>query len=126
MVRHGSALAYREYSTASYADGEVAIEAEHLGLWRGDFVPSWDWRRGERPAQPAGCRIKGNISNDGERIYHVPGRPGTTGRRLAQKGERWWRRRGRPAGDIRGSEDLRPRRAMFIFGYPDGKSLMIG
>ena len=58
---------------------EQAAKAARRGLWRGEFVPLWDWRRGKRlagaaPAASAGeCRIKGNISRNGTRIDHVPG-----------------------------------------------------
>ena len=43
------------------------------------------------PTQSAGCRIKGNISSKGERIYHVPGGKwyDKTGIDVS-KGERWF------------------------------------
>ena len=47
VVRQGHALAYRTYSTA-YVDAENETEAEWLGIWAGEFVPPWAWRRGER------------------------------------------------------------------------------
>ena len=86
MVSQGWALAYRRYSQA-YVDEEADAKAARRGVWRGDFVPPWDWRRGMRlptletnRATPRAanrgnsrCRIKGNISRDGTRIYHVPG-----------------------------------------------------
>ena len=37
----------------------------------------WEWRRGKRIVANDNavgqCRIKGNISRSGERIYHIPG-----------------------------------------------------
>ena len=71
-------LAYRKYSTACVADEEVARKAG-AGIWRGQFVPPWEWRRGKRLATtsataPDDCRIKSNISRRGERIYCLPGR----------------------------------------------------
>ena len=92
MVREGWAMAYRRYSSA-YVGEEAAAKAAKRGLWRGKFVPPWDWRRGDRlksasrdrvkatrdaPRVAArdrgGCNIKGNIShNSGKRIYHMPG-----------------------------------------------------
>ena len=102
LVNAGWALAYRHYSTA-YVDQEAAAKATRRGMWRGKFVPPWDWRRGDRletatrdaPRVPAGerlttttrdpprvsaverrrdCNIKGNVSyNNGKRIYHMPG-----------------------------------------------------
>ena len=47
VVRQGHALAYRTYSTA-YIDAENKAEAEGLGIWAGEFVSPWAWRRGER------------------------------------------------------------------------------
>ena len=116
MVSEGWALAYRRYSEA-YVDEEARAQAARAGVWRGDFVPPWDWRRGKRlpvpdrdtrrgtgkdeaPKRPApraeshdsgGCRIKGNISRSGERIYHVPGGYYYDRTRIdPSKGERWF------------------------------------
>ena len=87
MVAQGLALAYRQFSD-DYVTEESDAQDAHLGMWRGEFVAPWDWRRGDRlavapanvePARPANdntaglCQIKGNISSRGERIYHVPG-----------------------------------------------------
>ncbi|MCH8110767.1 MAG: thermonuclease family protein, partial [Proteobacteria bacterium] len=69
MVAQGWALAYRQFSGDYVAQEGEAREA-HLGMWRGDFVPAWEWRRGGRlAATPANdnavgqCLIKGNISS---------------------------------------------------------------
>ena len=115
MVSQGLALAYRRYSMA-YVGQERAAKAARRGLWRGEFVAPWYWRKGKRlssapavaPAAQAGeCRIKGNISRSGTRIYHVPGGGHYARTRIsASKGERWfcseaearvagWRRSGR-------------------------------
>ena len=93
LVREGWAMAYRRYSSA-YAGEEASAKAAKRGVWRGEFVPPWDWRRGDRlksasrdrrakatrdaprvAARDRGnCNIKGNIShNSGKRIYHMPG-----------------------------------------------------
>ena len=115
MVSEGWALAYRRYSEA-YVDEEAEAKAARLGVWRGEFVPPWDWRRGKRlplvsgdtrrnagqamaPNRTAprvrsrisgGCRIKGNISRNG-RIYHVPGGYYYERTRIdMSKGERWF------------------------------------
>ena len=93
LVREGWAMAYRRYSSA-YAGEEASAKAAKRGVWRGEFVPPWDWRRGDRlksasrgdrvkatrdasrvAARDRGnCNIKGNIShNGGKRIYHMPG-----------------------------------------------------
>jgi endonuclease YncB( thermonuclease family) len=75
MVHTGWALAYRRYSTDYVGTEDKAREAKR-GMWKGKFVPPWEWRRGKRRASstnPNDCRIKGNISRRGEHIYHVPG-----------------------------------------------------
>ena len=119
MVSQGWALAYRRYSRA-YVVEEGSAKKAGLGLWRGEFVPPWDWRRGVRlpassrdirrdeprdPArvtgrgadravkgEPGGCRIKGNVSyNRGKRIYHMPGDRDYARTRIdPSRGERWF------------------------------------
>ncbi len=98
MVANGWALAYRRY-TLDYVDQELAAQAARRGIWRGEFVAPWEWRRGRRLASsgedaarpPTECRIKGNISRRGERIYHVPGGRYYARTRIdAGKGERWF------------------------------------
>jgi hypothetical protein len=66
LVSEGWALAYRRYST-EYVAHEVAAQGARRGMWRGEFVPPWEWRQGERlnvrtADQRGDCRIKGNIS----------------------------------------------------------------
>jgi len=112
MVLSGMALAYRKYSD-DYIGQEASAQAARRGLWAGQFVPPWEWRRGKRLASETtdndnaeGCRIKGNIGSKGDRIYHMLG-----GRWYdktvitASKGERWFCSEGeaksagwRPAG----------------------------
>ena len=114
MVSEGWALAYRRYSRAYVAE-ESSAKAARLGVWRGDFVTPWDWRRGERlpsasrdtrkdvprvigsvtrrgTAGSGGCRIKGNVSyNRGMRIYHVPGDRDYERTKISlTRGERWF------------------------------------
>lgn len=99
MVSRGFALAYRRYSR-DYVGEEASARDARVGMWRGDFVPPWDWRRGERLAgsRPApkstarsGCRIKGNIGRNGGRIYHVPGGQYYDRTRIdPSRGERWF------------------------------------
>ena len=43
MVRQGWALAYRRYSM-DCVDDENAAKVARKGLWRGEFVPPWEWR----------------------------------------------------------------------------------
>ena len=47
LVRQGHALAYRRYST-QYVPEEDQAKAAQAGLWEGEFMPPWDWRRGAR------------------------------------------------------------------------------
>ena len=47
LVSQGHALAYRKYST-QYVPQEDQARAARTGLWAGEFVPPWDWRRGAR------------------------------------------------------------------------------
>ena len=104
MVGQGLALAYRRYAR-DYVDEEAGARSARRGLWRGNFVAPWDWRRGERlegtaprSVQDSGsssgtgnCRIKGNVSRSGERIYHVPGAQHYERTRISPaKGERWF------------------------------------
>ena len=106
LVGQGWALAYRRYSQA-YVNEEASARAGRRGIWRGEFVPPWDWRAGVRlrsSRQSTGrdtgletghgtgrCRIKGNIGRDGARIYHVPGGRYYERTRISpSKGERWF------------------------------------
>lgn len=86
MVAQGLAVAYRRYSTM-YADEEARAKAARIGIWQGDFIAPEQWRQGARLAAEGtgsptvllrdtgngNCAIKGNISQRGERIYHLPG-----------------------------------------------------
>ena len=47
LVRQGWALAYRRYSTM-YVPEETQAKAAGVGMWAGDFVAPWKWRRGAR------------------------------------------------------------------------------
>ena len=99
MVSRGLALAYQRYSR-DYVGEEASAYDAGLGMWRGNFVPPWDWQRGERlagsrhaPKSAVGsvCRIKGDISRDWSRIYHVAGRQFYERHRIdTSRGERWF------------------------------------
>lgn len=98
LVTEGWALAYRRYSD-DYVEEEAHAQAAGRGIWRGEFVPPWKWRRGERLAGTAketsepdpACRIKGNIGRNGERIYHLPGGQSYERTRInPSRGERWF------------------------------------
>ncbi len=50
LVTSGLALAYRRYSTA-YVSHEDAARVAKAGMWRGEFVPPWEWRKQKRGQQ---------------------------------------------------------------------------
>ncbi len=106
LVSEGWALAYRWYST-DYVDKQATARTAQRGVWRGRFVEPWNWREGvrlnsrrapvqqnrDRTVRPGAsrCRIKGNISRKGARIYHVPGGRYYEGTRISpSRGERWF------------------------------------
>jgi len=78
LVSQGLAVAYRRYSH-DYVGQENDAKGASVGLWSGEFIMPWNWRRGTRLAteqasvSPGDCVIKGNISSKGARTYHVPG-----------------------------------------------------
>ena len=94
LVKDGWALAYRQYSS-DYASTEDQAKRENIGLWQGEFVEPWNWRRGERledvkVQKDSNCLIKGNISSSGK-IYHLPSSPWYTRTKInTSKGERWF------------------------------------
>ena len=96
LVREGNAWAYRRYlEDSAVLDDERAARVAERGLWaQSDPVAPWDWRRSRRSSSSArsdDCRIKGNISRRGDRIYHLPGDPDYARTRIAPgRGERWF------------------------------------
>ncbi len=74
LVRSGIVLAYRRYST-DYVGDERAAAADRRGMHSGNLQTPAAYRHRPAPGLSSedGCRIKGNISSSGERIYHVPG-----------------------------------------------------
>ncbi len=47
LAANGWALAYRRYSF-DYVDEEADARAARRGIWAGEFVKPWEWRRGKR------------------------------------------------------------------------------
>jgi endonuclease YncB( thermonuclease family) len=45
MVEAGYALAYRQYGGKLYDGQEAAAKEAKRGLWAGEFMPPWEWRR---------------------------------------------------------------------------------
>lgn len=97
MVSTGWALAYRQYSK-TYVPAEEDAQRQKAGIWAGEFVAPWNWRRGERlevistsTGTSTECQIKGNISSNGRRIFHIPGQQHYDRTRIDKsKGERWF------------------------------------
>lgn len=99
LVEQGYALAYRHYSR-DYVDAEQVARDAGRGVWAGTFDAPWKHRhssaRSRQPvaqaAEPSGdCRIKGNVSGSGERIYHVPGQRHYADTRIdTARGERYF------------------------------------
>ena len=82
LVDQGWALAYRRYSR-SYVNEESSARAARRGIWRGEFVAPWDWRRGRAPVEfpsggaPEGGTYFGQLQDQGEhqlqqRQTHLP------------------------------------------------------
>lgn len=100
MVRSGWAVAYREYATA-YVGAEQQAKAGKRNLWQGAFQMPADYRRAQRAvhagatgtarAPTGGCRIKGNISSAGAKIFHMPGQRDYAQTRIQpESGERYF------------------------------------
>lgn len=102
MVAEGQAVAYRHYST-DYVPQEQRAKASKRGIWNEEFVFPWDWRHAnEKTVAPSSsarpnkdlsgqCLIKGNINQNGVRIYHVPGGEFYSRTMINEaKGERWF------------------------------------
>ncbi len=94
MVAQGWAVAYY-LSSYEYSRAEHRAESARRGIWAGEFMKPWEWRRGKRLAAndntPGQCRIKGNINRKGERIYYLPGGKWYDRTRIdPAKGERWF------------------------------------
>jgi endonuclease YncB( thermonuclease family) len=102
LVQAGLAFAAPQYSDAYLRDQAAALRAKAGLIGTGVQSPA-DFRASKRAAEqswgarvtqasaPEGCVIKGNISRDGERIYHVPGQEWYGPTRINEaKGERWF------------------------------------
>ncbi len=50
IVYEGLGLAYRKYSKQYVPEEDKARQAGR-GMWAGEFVPPWDWRKGKRLKQ---------------------------------------------------------------------------
>jgi endonuclease YncB( thermonuclease family) len=98
LVAEGLATAYRRYST-DYVALETAARRADRGLWAMQAQSPEAFRHAAPVAPPkapvvaasGNCRIKGNISAKGERIYHLPGQRHYDDTRITTgNGERWF------------------------------------
>jgi len=95
LVEEGLAWAFVRY-TDDFAEHEAKARAASLGIWQGEAEAPWDyranlWERAAEAAPRPGCPIKGNISRDGERIYHTPWSPWYKRTKIDESaGERWF------------------------------------
>lgn len=104
LVAEGLARAYTRYGK-DYAATEARARLERIGLWRGRTQAPWDYRAGrETPPESAadaaeaevaalarGCRVKGNVSASGARLYHLPGGRSYAATRIdPARGEAWF------------------------------------
>ena len=114
MVQEGWALAYVKYSSA-YRQVEEDARVNQHGLWRGAFTAPWDWRHRNTKTVILGaysvpiyaqkmllnhsategapspeCTIKGSVSRNGERIYHIEGQRFYAKIRMDKGGDRRW------------------------------------
>ncbi|MBN9250932.1 MAG: thermonuclease family protein [Mesorhizobium sp.] len=106
LVESGHALDWPRYSAGGYAVQQARAKQARRGVWQGEFEEPWEWRAAQRsePVTPtvttspsftfvgtSGCNIKGNVSNKGERIYHLPGQKFYEKTKISEsKGERWF------------------------------------
>ena len=95
LVRNGLALAYRKYSRR-YVSDERFAERNSLGIWNGHHIKPWNWRRGDRldvelEQVKTVCKIKGNISSTGKKIYHLENSQHYSNTKISiNKGEKWF------------------------------------
>ena len=93
LVQDGLAFAYRKYAMDYDLDEKAAFVAGR-GIHGFKTVSPARYRvtrrSGSAPAQ-GDCRIKGNISAKGVKIYHLPGQDFYSRTRIStRKGERWF------------------------------------
>lgn len=94
LVSDGWAYAFVKYDERYVSDEREARRAGR-GIWQGRSEAPWDWRAGRAAkvaeARPGGCVIKGNLSQSGERVYHLPWQQAYEKTRISTaKGERWF------------------------------------
>lgn len=98
LVQEGYAFAFRKYSM-DYDLDEKSAAVNDRGLHATGVQSPAAFRASVRSTRafntlataPPGCEIKGNISADGKRIYHVPGQRYYADTMIRpEQGERWF------------------------------------
>lgn len=95
LVRSGLAWSFRKYAH-DYDRDEDAARVARLGVWQATNEAPWDyraarWKVAVQEAPDRRCPIKGNISEEGERIYHAPWSPWYSKTKVdLGRGERWF------------------------------------
>lgn len=110
MVTRGMAIACLRYSQ-DYLRNYREARGKGNGIFAGIFIEPEKWRQGERldielanDNQPNDCRMKGNISRSGERIYYILSLPKIRSEPRSDADRRGWgqtgsgRLVGQPAG----------------------------
>jgi endonuclease YncB( thermonuclease family) len=60
LVTNGWAVAYRRYSS-DYVGAEMMARASGLGIWSGEFVLPWEWRRDKRSSTRVHAERRGKL-----------------------------------------------------------------
>ena len=93
LVSDGLAFSYRRFSDA-YVALERRAAARAVGLHASRMQSPAEFRKSRSRSQSApdgACRIKGNISANGTRIFHMPGQKHYARTRIStSKGEQWF------------------------------------
>ena len=98
LVENGWAVAYRKYNT-DFVTEEANARAADVGIWKSKFDNPEDYRKRKKTksvtvgqSNPVSdCEIKGNISRDGKKIYHLPGGKYYSQTKIStDKGEQWF------------------------------------
>lgn len=96
LVRRGMAWAFVKYSD-DYLLAETEARNRRMGIWaqQQPLQSPWEYRaqrwRASAQEAPEGCPIKGNITQQGEKIYHAPWSPWYSKTMInIRKGERWF------------------------------------
>jgi len=95
LAAEGLVWAFVRYSSEYVPEEEIA-RGKGLGVWQAETQPPWEyrankWERAAATSPRPGCPIKGNINQEGERIYHTPWSPWYSRTKINEAaGERWF------------------------------------